>query len=227
MIETTESPLSPYTAARRAAPRFGRVATRAVRAVLALACLAALPMAGASSPTAIPIDDHSFGCISKLKPVRGYFVGNLLGDEAATLTVARSKSGGVYPPGSVVQLVPTEVMVKQPKGFNAATHDWEFFELDVSKDGSTIRKRGFAEVVNRFGGNCFACHIKARPEWDFVCEEGHGCDTIPLTKAMLGALQRTDPRCRNSAPVSAADAAALQQLKELTEKKPATAPTPH
>jgi hypothetical protein len=39
-------------------------------------------------------------------------------------------------------------MVKRDKGFNAATRDWEFFELDVSKDGTQIRKRGFADVVN-------------------------------------------------------------------------------
>ena len=45
-------------------------------------------------------------------------------------------------------------MVKRDKGFNPATHDWEFFELDVSKDGTQIGKRGFADVVNRFGGNC-------------------------------------------------------------------------
>jgi hypothetical protein len=31
------------------------------------------------------------------------------------------------------------------------------------------RTRGFAEVNNRFGGNCFNCHAKARPEWDLVC----------------------------------------------------------
>jgi hypothetical protein len=66
------------------------------------------------------------------------------------LKVAESPNGGVYPVGSVIQLVPTEVMVKQPKGFNNITHDWEFFELNVSKDGTTINKRGFAEVVNRF-----------------------------------------------------------------------------
>jgi len=85
--------------------------------------------------------------MTRLTPVRGFFVGNLLGNLKGTLKVARSPDGGVYPPGSVVQLVPTEVMVKQPAGFNAATKDWEFFELDVSKSGSVIRKRGFAEVV--------------------------------------------------------------------------------
>jgi hypothetical protein len=119
--------------------------------------------------------------------------------------------------GSVLQLVPTEVMVKQDKGFNAATHDWEFFELDVSAQGSKIRTRGLVEVNNRFGGNCFGCHVKARPEWDLVCDNSHGCDAIPLTRAMTGALQRTDPRCKKQAPVSAEDAAALAQLGEIVK----------
>jgi hypothetical protein len=37
-------------------------------------------------------------------------------------------------------LIPTEAMVKREKGFNPVTHDWEFFELDVSKDETEIRK---------------------------------------------------------------------------------------
>jgi hypothetical protein len=48
------------------------------------------------------------------------------------------------------------------KGFNAATRDWEFFFIDVDKDGSKILRRGFTEVNNRFGMNCFACHAQAR-----------------------------------------------------------------
>jgi hypothetical protein len=202
-------------------PSSAAARTTALAVALSLASLLAASRPAAAAPTPIPVDEKSFGCISSLKPVRGFFVGNLVGQLAATVKVAQSKTGGVYPPGSVVQLVPTEVMVKQPTGFNAATHDWEFFELDVSKDGTKIRKRGFAEVVNRFGGNCFACHVKARPEWDFVCETGHGCDPIPLTEPMIGALQRTDPRCKGSDHVSEADAAALKQLNEMMQKKAA------
>lgn len=142
----------------------------------------------------------------------------LRGDLAATLAAANLPTSAVYPPGSVIQLVPGEAMVKRRKGFNAATRDWELFELDVSKDGTQIRKRGFTDVVNRFGGNCFACHIAARPEWDPVCEADHGCKPIPLTRAMSGALQRTDPRCGNP-PVSAEDAAALKQLNELLKPR--------
>ena len=78
----------------------------------------------------------------------------------------------------MVQLVPSEVMVKREAGFSPATGDWEFFELDVSDEGSSVRARGFAEVNNRFGGNCFACHAPARQPWDFVCETGHGCSRL-------------------------------------------------
>jgi hypothetical protein len=180
--------------------------------------------AKAGAPAPIPVTEKSFACISDLKPVRGFFVGNLAGNLAGTLKVAESPNGGVYPAGSVIQLVPTEVMVKQPKGFNDITHDWEFFELNISKDGTTINKRGFAEVVNRFGGNCFGCHLKAQAQWDFVCETGHGCDPIPLTESMLKALQHTDPRCAGSDQVSAEDAKALQQLQEVMHPKESAVP---
>ncbi len=111
-------------------------------------------------------------------------------------SLSRSRpTGGTYPPGSVVQLVPTEVMVKHPQGFNAATRDWEFFELDVSAQGSSIRNRGFVDVVNKFGGNCFGCHIKAEPQFDLICEQDHGCDPIPVTREMIADIQAADPRC--------------------------------
>jgi hypothetical protein len=170
----------------------------------------------------VHVDDRSFRCMTEMTPVRHFYVDNLLGNLDATLAVAKSETGGAYPPGSVVQLVPTEVMVKHEAGFNPTTRDWEFLELDVSKDGSTIRKRGFAEVINRFGGNCFTCHVRARPQWDLICETGHGCDPIPLTRAMSGALQRTDPRCKNSKPISPEDAKALQQLGELLKSSGST-----
>ena len=160
------------------------------------------------------IDAASFRCITSMTPVRQFYVDNLHGDLAGTVAAANSTAGAVYPPGSVIQLVPGEAMVKREKGFNPATRDWEFFELDVSKTGTQIRKRGFADVVNRFGGNCFACHIAARPEWDLVCESDHGCTPIPITRTMIGALQRTDPRCNHGAP-SPADVEALRQLQQL------------
>jgi len=160
---------------------------------LMIACSAFAAHATGSEP------DPSFDCIRDMTAVRGFYVDNVQGNLEATLAVANSPEGGVYPPGSVVQLVPTEAMVKRAPGFNPATKDWEFFELDVAPDGTQIRGRGFADVVNRFGGNCFACHVKARPEWDMICEQNHGCDPIPLTPVMTRAIQKTDPRC---APVT-------------------------
>jgi hypothetical protein len=167
-----------------------------------------------SAVSATDIDAPSFRCITKMTKVRQFYVDNLRGELDATLAAANSTSGAVYPPGSVIQLIPGEAMVKRDKGYNATTHDWEFFELDTSKDGTQVRKRGFADVVNRFGGNCFGCHSAARPEWDLVCESDHGCAPIALTRAMAGALQRTDPRCDNPT-ISPEDAEALEQLKQL------------
>ncbi len=153
----------------------------------------------AGSPAApVAVTATSFKCLSDMTPVRGFFVDNLSGNLQATLEVAKSTRGGVYPPGSVVQLVPTEVMVKREPGFSPVTRDWEFFELDVSDKGSHIRKRGFAEVNNRFDKNCFACHAAARPEFDMICEKNNGCEKLPIPQHVITALQRTDPRCKAS-----------------------------
>ena len=177
---------------------------------------------GNAAEPKVHVDDNSFKCITNMTKVREFYVDNLLGDLAGTLEVAL-KGKGDYPAGSVVQVMPNEVMIKHQKGFSPATRDWEFFWIDLDKNGAKIFTRGFAEVNNRLGLNCFACHVKARPEHDFICETTNGCDPIPVTKAMFGALQRTDPRCAGSDQVSAEDAEQLRQLgeivKALTEKK--------
>lgn len=144
----------------------------------------------------VTVSDGTFKCLTQMTRVRGFYVDNLLGDLDGTLKVANSSSGGAYPPGSVIQLVPTEVMVKHREGWNKATNDWEFFELNVSDAGSKIKVRGVTEVVNRFGGNCFACHTKAEPKWDLICETGHGCAPIPLSADKIAAIQQNDPRCK-------------------------------
>jgi hypothetical protein len=109
--------------------------------VSAVLCGVAL-LLSAGLGNAMDIDTKSFRCITKMTPVRQFYVDNLRGNLDATLAAANSATGAVYPPGSVIQLIPTEAMVKQDTGFNAATHDWEFVELDVSKQGTQIRKRG-------------------------------------------------------------------------------------
>jgi hypothetical protein len=177
----------------------------------------ALQIAGCDAKqTKVKVDDSSFKCMTDMTPVRHFYVDNLLGNVAQTVAVAQAGRGD-YPEGSVLQLMPNEVMIKHEKGFSPATRDWEFFFIDVSPTGSKIYKRGFAEVNNRLEMNCFACHVKAKPEFDFVCEQDHGCDPIPVTRAMFGALQRTDPRCKNRGPTSAEDAEALKQLGEIVK----------
>jgi hypothetical protein len=186
----------------------------ALQGVLTLVLLVSSKLGVAQeSTTAVAVNEDTFDCIRDMTPVRGFYVDNLLGDVEATVAVANSPTGGVYPPGSVVQLVPGEVMVKHGKGFSPATKDWEFFELDVSRDGSVIKKRGFVDVVNRFGGNCFTCHVQAKPQWDMICETGHGCEEIPLTKEMLLVIQKTDPRCDDNEPLSGEEIETLKQLQ--------------
>jgi hypothetical protein len=195
--------------------------SRPVASTLLVLAAMFLPLATAqaadnASEPKVKVDDNSFKCITDMTPVRHFYVDNLLGNVEATANVAKAGKGD-YPEGSVLQLMPNEVMIKQQKGFNPETHDWEFFFIDVDKNGSKIFKRGFAEVNNRLGLNCFACHSQAKAEFDLVCEQDHGCAPIPVTRAMFGALQRTDPRCKGDKPVSAEDTQALKDLEEIVK----------
>lgn len=168
----------------------------------------------AHAATTVEVTDASFRCMRQMAQVRHFYVDNLLGNVMDTVKVANAPKGAVYPAGSVVQLVPTEAMVKREAGFSPATGDWEFFELEVSEQGSRIGKRGFADVNNRFGKNCFSCHAPAREHFDFVCESDHGCEPIPIDHQMTGALQRSDPRCGPAVP-QAGDTLALLKLRAM------------
>ena len=149
-----------------------------------------------TDPTkAIAITKDTFVCLKTMHPVRGFFVGNILGQLNKTIEAANSKTGATYPPGSIVQLIPTEVMIKHHQGWSPITNDWEFFELEVSEDGSKIKVRGTTQVINKFGGNCLSCHQKADPKWDLICEEGHGCDSLPIPDFVIRWTQNSDPRC--------------------------------
>jgi hypothetical protein len=137
-----------------------------------------------------------FDCILEWDKVRRFRVTNKLGKLEETLAVANAGDGGTYPVGTVIQLVPIEAMVKRKAGFSPETNDWEFFFLEASSEGTSIEARGTTDVVNSFGGNCFACHAKAEPKWDFVCEDSHGCDPLPLSPEIIQTIQDSDPRCR-------------------------------
>ena len=194
-----------------------RSGTLGASVTLATLCIAMTGSSHAEDAPAgikIRVDDSSFRCMRKMTPVRHFYVDNLLGDIKGTLAAANAPKGAVYPPGSVVQLVPTEVMVKREPGFSPPTGDWEFFEIAVDASGSKIGKRGFADVNNRFGKNCFTCHVPARDPFDFVCETGHGCEPIPIDHGTTGALQRSDPRC-GPPELQSGDQMALWKLKAL------------
>ena len=120
------------------------------RAVVGALVLAVYGFAGggiAAEPK-IKVDDNSFKCIMQMSKVRHYFVDNLAGNLSETLAVANAGTGD-YPEGSVVQVMRNEVMIKQQKGFSPATRDWEFFWIDLDKNGAKIFTRGAAEVNNR------------------------------------------------------------------------------
>jgi len=150
------------------------------------------------APTAPPEDldakPADFRNLTTMTKVRGFFIDNRLGHLPEALRVADSPGGGVYPVGTIVQLVPQEAMVKRRNGWNPTTHDWEFFFLKTSATGTEIVTRGATETVNRFGGNCFSCHAKADAKWDLVCEQSHGCDPLPIGREVINAIQNADPR---------------------------------
>jgi len=150
---------------------------------------------GGSAAVDLDMKEADFECILNWDKVRLFRITNKLGNKDATLAVANNPGGGEYPVGTVIQLVPNEVMVKRKAGFSAASKDWEFFFLDVSDQGTKIVARGTSEVVNGFGGNCLDCHAKAMPQFDFVCEKGHGCDPLPISDDTILMAQNGDARC--------------------------------
>ena len=110
--------------------RYSGIAWRACCALLFAFSL----NASADDAKKIEVTDETFKCLTEMTPVRGFFVANLLGKLDDTLKVANSASGGRYPPGSVIQLVPTEVMVKHREGFESC-----YERLGV------LRARGFSK----------------------------------------------------------------------------------
>lgn len=144
----------------------------------------------------VEVTAGSFECILDGTKVRNFYVTNLLGDDDASVAVARGEAPQPYPAGTVVQLFPLEAMVKREAGFSDETNDWEFFFLEVSESGTNIATRGKEETVNAFGGNCFSCHSLASDN-DLICEKDNGCDPLPpvVDADFITTLQEADPRC--------------------------------
>jgi hypothetical protein len=161
--------------------------------------LAAADPAADAAPTAAPVpraaEVSDFGCLKDWPAVGNTRYASLTGDLDAALAVARGDTPGPFPPGTLVQLMPTEAMVKLAPGASPETDDWEYLKLKVGKRGVEIAERGGAEVKN-IAGSCHGCHQPA-PQWDHVCGADHGCEALPgfIVKAALKAVEK-DPRCR-------------------------------
>lgn len=138
-----------------------------------------------------------FECILRWEKVRRFRITNRLGHMDETLAVASSATGGDYPVGTIIQLVPFEAMVKRRRGWSPGSNDWEFFALTVNARGTTINARGGdSSVVNQFNGTpCLDCHAGAAPQWDLICEQDHGCEPLPIGPDVIERVQNGDQRC--------------------------------
>ncbi len=112
-------------------------------ALIAVVCSGVAVAATPQKTAPAEITADSFKCIRDMTPVRGFYVANLNGNLKGTLAAANTTTGAVYPPGSVVQPVPTEVMVKREPGFNAATKIGS-----SSNSTSRTASRRFARAVS-------------------------------------------------------------------------------
>jgi hypothetical protein len=145
----------------------------------------------------VAITGNSFGCLLNLPKVRNTRIQNPDPQKLkeAIRTFTDSMPDKEYPTGTILQLIPTEAMVKHDRAAFPRTNGWEFFALKVSADGTTIQDRGDKVVNTSLKKECLECHLPAA-KFDFVCEKGHGCAPIPVTDQQIAAIQAADPRCK-------------------------------
>ena len=144
----------------------------------------------------IAVSEQSFRCINDWPKIRNTHIYNADPEKAkeAIRIFRDSVPDTQYPVGTILQLIPTEAMVKHSSGKFAKSNDWEFFSLDVSASGTKISERGENVVNHTQGLTCLSCHQPAA-KYDFVCEKTHGCAPIPLDDQKIAELQGADPRC--------------------------------
>lgn len=167
--------------------------------VLSRSCLVAglgLAMLPNASAQDLVVSEQTFGCILDWPKVRNtYFKHSDPEKLKEAMRIFRdSVPDKQYPVGTILQLVPFEAMVKHPREKFPNTNGWEFFFLDVSKEGTKIKDRGEHVVNLSQGVTCLSCHQPAK-KFDFVCEKGHGCAPIPFDDQKIAEVQKTDLRC--------------------------------
>jgi len=153
-------------------------------------------MVSSVSAEDIAVTEQTFGCILDWPKVRNtYFKHSDPEKLKEAMRIFRdSIPDRQYPVGTILQLIPFEAMVKHPREKFPNTNGWEFFDLDVSKEGTTIKERGEHVVNHSQGVTCLSCHQPAA-KFDFVCEKGHGCAPIPFDDQKIAEIQQTDLRC--------------------------------
>ena len=144
----------------------------------------------------IVVSEQTFSCILDWPKIRNTHITNADPDKLkeAIRIFRDSVANTEYPVGTILQLIPSEAMVKHPRGTFAKTNGWEFFSLDVSTAETRISERGDNVVNHSQGVTCLSCHEPAA-QYDFVCEKGHGCAPIPLDDQQIAQMQGADPRC--------------------------------
>jgi hypothetical protein len=162
------------------------------------------------------IQPEDLDCILGWRQIRNFRITNVLGKAKLKRAIkVAERQRGRYPVGTIIQLIPFEVMVKHRRKFSPETGGWEFLtlqgfrrfqlELDPETGDPIIDTQGTTEVTNFFGGNCFGCHSKADKTFDLVCERDHGCDSLgPLLSGFtaedfINLALAGDPRCAEQA----------------------------
>ena len=144
-------------------------------------------------PDAFSMTAEDFRCITDYEAVRGFFISNELGRLDEAIAAAEADFAVDVPPGTVIQLIPQEAMVKGLPGSSPATDDWEFFILNPTADGTVITDRGFTEISN-VAGTCWGCHVGASDR-DGVCEQTGLCADAALPRNIVDTLVESDQRC--------------------------------
>ncbi len=166
-----------------------------MRSIASLALCVSLAVA--LSADDLVITEKNFGCVVNLPKVRNTRIQNADPEKLkqAMRIFESSSPDKEYPTGTILQLIPTEAMVKHDRAAFPNSNGWEFFALKVSADGTTIVDRGDKVLNTSLKKLCLDCHSPAA-KFDFVCEKGHGCAPIPVTDQQIAAIQAADPRCK-------------------------------
>lgn len=159
--------------------------------------LLSLYLATSLSADDLVITAKSFGCVLDLPKVRNTRIQNPDPQklQEAIRIFRDSVPDKEYPTGTILQLIPTEAMVKHARADFPNSNGWEFFALKVSAGGTTILDRGDKVLNTSLKKPCLDCHAPAA-KFDLVCEKTHGCAPIPVTDQQIAAMQSADPRCK-------------------------------